>query len=245
MLPNQENFYWLFSSSAQTISAFVAFLITGFAVVLSMIDSLQKKDESLEDIHRKIKYQYYWKICVLAIVTGVAIVLNLLMVYLNGTNCSYKGALYIITVLFTIATTFFGIYFVLVIINPARYLIAAKELIKENVPDLHKSGKKVRQLEFMAEFIEFEKVIRDILKEKGWYIGYGETPKMAYSFRHMVEALLEHSVINKSDFVKMLEINKYRNLVFHGHQENVDSGILAQLNKMKKTLANHKNRGTD
>jgi hypothetical protein len=49
MPKDTQNYYWLFifSSSAQSISAFIAFLIAGYAIVLNVLDTLEDKDETL------------------------------------------------------------------------------------------------------------------------------------------------------------------------------------------------------
>jgi uncharacterized protein YutE (UPF0331/DUF86 family) len=49
---------------------------------------------------------------------------------------------------------------------------------------------------------------------------------MAYSFRQMIEALNRNELINRVELIELLQINKYRNLVFHGHQDKVDPKML-------------------
>ena len=80
LILNQENIYWLFSSSAQTISAFIAFLIAGYALVLSVMSNLEQQDESLIEIHTALRKQYYSKM------KGI--------VYSNGNGYSYTSEPY-------------------------------------------------------------------------------------------------------------------------------------------------------
>lgn len=42
-----ENIYWLFSSAAQTIAAFIAFLLAGYALVQTMMETAVQADETL------------------------------------------------------------------------------------------------------------------------------------------------------------------------------------------------------
>lgn len=131
MTQNQENFYWLFSSSSQTISAFIAFLITGYALVLNTMQLLEQKDESLEEIHHELKKNFFYKIIFLGIITALAILFSLWMVYLNGTNNSNKIWLYTLTIILNICSIVFGIWFVLSIINPNRFKKVAKDIARE------------------------------------------------------------------------------------------------------------------
>lgn len=240
MVQDQENYYWLFSSSAQTISAFVAFLITGFALVLNMMDSLQQKDETLEDIHHKLKSDYYKKIRVLAIITGLAIIFSLWMVYLNGTTSEHKCWLYTLTAILNVTAIIVGIFFVVSIINPSKYKKAAQEIIKEDKKDFPNTSNTVDQATFITEFIKLEKSVRDILQARQLYVPYGNTPKMVYSFRQMIEALNQNELINRDQLYELMTINKYRNLIFHGHQDKVDEGMLSRVSAAQKVIDNIK-----
>lgn len=236
MIQDQQNYYWLFSSSAQTISAFVAFLITGFALVLNMMDSLQLKDETLEEIHTKLKSDYYKKIRILAVFTGLAIIFSLWMVYLNGGTSAHKSWLFMLTAGLNITAIVVGILFIISIINPGRYRTAAKEIIKKNRQEFSITGSQVDQLFFMTEFIKLERKVRDILKGMDQFIPYGDTPKMMYSFRQMINALYQNELIDRNELNDLLQINKYRNLVFHGHQEQVDKGMLNRVKSAEKII---------
>lgn len=170
MPKDAQNYYWLFSSSAQSISAFIAFLIAGYAIVLSVLDSLEEKDETLADIHHQLKKIYYRKIVLLAIVTGLAILSSLVMVFINGEDLPYKPTLYIITALANAAAIILGLQFVLAMINPNRYKNAANEIIKEEKNIFPDSGHRVDQRQFINEFINLEKSIRDALVKRNLYI---------------------------------------------------------------------------
>lgn len=236
MTPDQQNYYWLFSSSAQTISAFVAFLVTGFALVLNIMDSLQQKDETLDDIHHKLKSDYYKKVRILAVVTGLAIIFSLWMVYLNGGISEHKWWLYILTAILNVTAIIVGIFFVVSIINPDKYKKAAQEIIKEDKKDFPDTGSTIDQATFITDFIKLEKSVRDKLQAKQLFIAYGNTPQMMFSFRQMIEALNRNELINRRQLEELMTINKYRNLVFHGHQDRVDEGMLKRVKAAQKII---------
>lgn len=238
MTINQENFYWLFSSSAQTISAFVAFLITGYALVLNSMQNLEMKDDTYEEINHKLKQKYYLRLIILMIVTGLAIISSLCMVFLNGIDYGPKGWLFPVTALVNLAAIILGVLFVLSIINPNNYKIAAKEIIKDD--KIKDSNTNVDIASFMTEFIKLEKSVRDKLQNRNLYVPFGNSPKMVYSFRQMVEALNKNELISYYDFLELLKINKYRNLVFHGHLDKVEADMLAKIQKAEKIIENIK-----
>jgi len=81
-----DNIYWLFSSSAQAIAAFVGFLAAGFFFIHDRIDKEIEKDETLEDVYHEIKNQHYKRLKLLLILTGWSIILSLFVVFINGYN---------------------------------------------------------------------------------------------------------------------------------------------------------------
>jgi hypothetical protein len=44
----------------------------------------------------------------------------------------------------------------------------------------------------------------------------------------MIEALLQNERIDRDFFDELLDVNKYRNLVFHGHVETADAAMIAR-----------------
>jgi hypothetical protein len=239
MIVDQQNIYWLFSSSAQAISAFVAFLLTGFALVLNMMDGLQVKDETLEEIHDKLKIQYYKIVRILVVVTAFAIVFSLLMVYLNGKDLCIKPFVFIITIALNFASIIGGIFFVITIIDPNKYKKAAQEIIQEEIAEKnveHFEKAVVDQFVFIGDFIKLEKTIRDLLRKKNLFIAYGETPQMMFSFRNMIMALFQNELINNNLYQELSVINKFRNLVVHGHQANVEATMMKRLRDVQQSI---------
>jgi len=231
-IAESQNIYWLFSSSAQAISAFVAFLLTGFALVHTMMDSLQQKDDTLEEIHSKLMRIYYRRIKWLASLTGLAIILSLMMVYLNGISVPYNSFLVVFTSCVNVAAIIGGILFVISIINPDKYKKAALDIIKEEKTALEPTGTPIQEVDFIRQFIQLEILIRDVLRKRDLYIPSRTGPRMSFSVRQMVEALYHNELIDQQLFNELMEVNKYRNLVIHGHKTDVDKGMLDKVNNL-------------
>jgi hypothetical protein len=234
MQVDDQKYYWLFSSSSQTIAAFIAFLVTGFAVVLNMMDTLQQKDETLAEIHGQIKADYYKKIFFLAVISGISILGSLLMIYLNGTAWRYKSVLYIITAGLNVIAIWLAILFIISIINPNKYNIAAKEIIEEDKSEFAPKDNNVAQVYFMNEFADLERKLYKILKVHGFATRDEADKKIP--FREVVTALFDHELISREELYELLQINKYRNLVFHGHLETVSEGMLDRIRSICRHL---------
>jgi hypothetical protein len=230
---DEQRFYWLFSACSQTIAAFIAFLVTGFAVVLNMMDSLQQKDETLAELHNQIKADYYKRIFFLTVISGTAIVASLSMIFLNGTPSQYKQELFAITLALNIIAISLAVYFIISIINPNKYKIAAKEIIEGDKNEFSTNENNVAQALFMNEFGDLERKLRKILKRRD---PSAEEENERIGFRPLVSALFEKGIISKEELYELLQINKYRNLVFHGHLETVNRGMLDRIKSLSNFL---------
>ena len=78
MFKSPDHIYWLFSSAAQAIAAFIGFLSAGFFFVYDHMQRQVDKDETLVEIYDELKKQYYRRLEWLLVFTGLTIVSSLL-----------------------------------------------------------------------------------------------------------------------------------------------------------------------
>lgn len=226
----QESLYWLFSASAQSIATFVAFLIAGYSLVYNIMDNLEQEDDSIGELHFDIKQGYYSKIKVISYLTGITIIFNLLMLFLNRYDFIFKNNLVVITVLLSITTIILGLRFVIKIIDPNKYKKAAERIIKKDGFEV--TGDKVDKADFFNLFLKLKNRLREIIKIKQLEV------KSVYEndipgFREMIDSLLYNELIDKKLYEELKKVGQYRNLVYHGHIDKVDQGMV---NKLKRAL---------
>lgn len=234
---NDENYYWLFSAAAQSIAAFIAFLIAGVALAFSMMDRLVDRDDTFYEVVDSLKRKQYGQLTGLAIVTGIAILSSLGAVYLNPYHTVFRTIMRGIATFFDIGAVFGSIAFVARIVDPGKYSRAAKreyavsQKTIEPVPGHEPSNA------FFREFIELEQSIRAYLKKHELYIPSQGAPRMSFSFRQMVDALYQNECITRDLRDLLLKINKFRNLLFHGHMDQVDEGVIKTLREARSRWA--------
>lgn len=219
-----DNIYWLFSSSAQAIAAFIGFLAAGFFFSYDRIDKQVDKDETLEEIYVDIKRQYYKRIKTLFILTGLSIILSLATVWLNGYDLDFAGIIIqSVVAALNVATIVWAILFVVFIIDPEKVSKTATKLIKQN-EDLFStsSGRVLSRGEFIDKFIELEKVLRAIAEK------HDITATDNFRFRNflplgeLIRILFRREIITKHQLVLLTEVNKARNLAAHGEISQID-----------------------
>lgn len=229
-----DKYYWLFSSSSQSIAAFVAFLLTGYALVLNVLENTQKNDPTLTEIHDSLKDKYFQRLKWISVVTGTSICFNLVCIMLNGSPGKFILYFMIFTFIITILSIILGLNFVITIIDPNRYKTTAKKLLKE----YSKEEESIDEGEFFKEFVKLESKIRDILITKQLYNHNGKNIRMDYSMRQMINALYENELISRYYYEKLLKLNKYRNLIFHGHETKVYKSVMEDINELNNHLNN-------
>lgn len=225
--------YWTFSAAAQSISAFVAFLLTGYALVHTLMESARERDDTLEEVHAALRKTYHLRLTCLAWLTGAAIVLSLLLVYLNRPQSLANGYFQAIVALVDVIAVAAGLYFVVSMVDPRKYERAAKKAIEDRPqPTIGTSPAS----DFFEAFLHLERLVRDYLRAKDLYVPSRGAPKMSFSFRQMIEALRSNEVIDSAKFEDLMEVNKYRNLVFHGHVSQVDARMVARTRELAKRI---------
>ena len=227
---NTDYIYWTFSAASQSIAAFVALLLAGYALVHALMEAARERDDTLDEIHAELRSIYHKRLRALAWLTGAAVILSLLIVYVNRSGSPPPTLALIGVALIDLAAVVFGLSFVVSIVNPAKYQKAAEKVLEHDASP-HGPPTQSSASEFFDAFLHLERLIRDYLRAHDLYVPSRGAPRMSYSFRQMIEALRLNEVINRTLFNELLELNRYRNLVFHGHLEQADVEMVQRTRK--------------
>ncbi len=233
---NTDYIYWTFSAAAQSISAFVAFLLTGYALVHTLMQAEREKDDTLEEIHSVLLLNYHDKLTILVALTGAAVIFSLSIVYINRSNTPAPTLLILAVGALDLLTIIYGFVFVVSIVDPKKYGRAAKKELKQTISEPELSPSKTPAGSFFDAFVHLETVVRDYLRKTDLYMPSRGSPQMSYSFREMINALYRNEKINHQFYEELLAINKYRNLVFHGHIKEAEISMLKKTQSAAKQV---------
>lgn len=226
---NDENIYWLFSAAAQSVAAFIALLLAGYALVHAQLESARSRDDTLEEVHLDLRRNYHGRLTLLACVNGAGIGLSLLVVYLNKWAFPGKEALMAFTAMVDVAAMTGGLVFVVKIVDPRRYAQAAARALKERSPEFELTGVAVDPTEFVEQFKLLSRAMRDLMHRRGLQRDPGEGPKRVMSFQAMLDMLSTADLIEPALQSTLADINKYRNLLYHGHFPEADRGMVERV----------------
>jgi hypothetical protein len=230
----RENIYWLFSSAAQAVAAFVAFLLAGYALVHAMMETAAQADETLIEIHEALKQRYHRQLSLLVVTTALAILACLSAVYFNKGTWVWFPWLAGTASALSAAAVVGGVVFVVTIVDPGKYRKAARQLARETKPKPDVPAAASRA-EFFANFIAVERLLRILWERRTGGERLSRRPGPP-TFREMLETLMLTEALPSGLSERLLAINRYRNLVFHGHVEQVDGELLGELKAIRAQL---------
>ncbi|GEM_PF-1743864 len=243
---NIDNYYWAFSSAAQSISAVIAFLLAGVALAFTMMDRVADQDATLYDVIEAFKVSLHSEMAALVTITGLAILSSLFATYLNPHPGRLRDGVMIFATFMDVAAVLAAVYYVIRIVSPRRYMRAARRAYAAATtttttttpPPAHTQPSSI----FFHHFIALEQDIRDYVKRENLYVPNQGEPMISYSFRQMVNALYQNEKITPELRDQLLEINKFRNLLFHGHIDKVGQDVTGKLICVRQTWDREKNR---
>jgi hypothetical protein len=137
----------------------------------------------------------------------------------------------LVAALVDISIVIASIVFVASIVRPSRYSKAAQREYIASQKNIEAAPGQEPSSMFFRQFIELEQSIREYLKQHKLYIPSQGAPRMSFSFRQMVDALYQNECIPREFRDMLIEVNKFRNLVFHGHMDQVNEGVIRSLQK--------------
>ena len=127
-----------------------------------------------------------------------------------------------------------GVWFVITIIDPAKYQTVAKQLAGE-IEALAPVAHRISRGDFLELFIEIEQLVRKIWSQRaeGQRLG---SRQGSPSFREMLEVLFAHAIIGEKLHTQLLSVSKHRNVVVHGHVDFVNPGVLDEAELARQAL---------
>ena len=229
---DKDALYWLFSTAPQAIAALVGLIFAGVSFINGKIDDRVDNDETLSDIAKEAKKQVYKGLKILITLTFWGIIIDLLYIYFNpillAESKLRRGLFFAIPIfIFNIVIIFKAIKYVKKIMDPNFF----DNIIKEIANTYHEGV--VDIAEFIKHFIEFEKVLRELIKRD---YQQEEGPNK-WSIPLMTRILVNNKIITYEERGQIININRLRNIVIHGGDvEKVDKKIDDELQKITHKL---------
>jgi hypothetical protein len=219
-----DGLYWFFGSSAQSIAAFLALLLTGFALILTLMDSALRRDETLLEIHTSLRRRHYRGVIVTSALLMGAALMSLAIVALRAWGVSLPDWIHFTVFVLVLTSLATGTVFVLWIVDPSKYEKAARRLLDQQQPQ-RAALPTAAVGSFMATFIEIESRLRRLADDAGLLRSSRGVARFP-SLPDIIEVLQRRDYLDSALARELFDLSKYRNLVAHGEESVVDRRML-------------------
>jgi hypothetical protein len=233
---NNDQIYWIFSSSVQGIAAFIAILLSGYVFVVNVMDNQALRDETLVDVHKNLKSEYYRYLKWLSFLAGFSIIASIVMLIINPYEMCLKPWLFWPTILAVILTVIVGLGFVLKVIDPKKYEKKVADMLSQEPSS---PSQQVTVGAFMEEFIKLEKELRQVYENSPFIVQRQSTglpwPKRLWE---IIDIFSKTELFRNGKEVDMLrEVIRMRNLLVHGEQERVSQEWIDKIQSARNIIS--------
>ena len=242
--PDRQDIYWLYSAAAQALAAFTGLLVTGYALVLSQLSERDKADESIRTITAQLRRQYYGLLKSLGIISAIAILGSLVILYLNGMGHWSLRYIHPVVLFLVGASVAMGVWFVFNIVNPDAISATASRQLRESpalqadAPTPPNAPGVLEQYKTEADFLEAAAAI-----EKKVWEAYGKLGSIVlepgsdlHSLSYAVRALHQEGKISTTLRQMLLDFIPIRNALAHGGRLDDDPRLVSLLTAIRHQL---------
>ncbi|MDA1634481.1 hypothetical protein PDK11_16635 [Bacillus cereus] len=226
---NQNNIYYIFSTSAQTLAALVGFVLTAYIFTHQNLRNIKESDETLAEIVDETISKYYKLIFILSCYTAVTLIGDILMLQLNNIPYwRFRPFLFTLFSMLNVSGIILAFTIALYILRPFRDSELAKKIFDQETDGIDKP---IKAGEFIEKFIELEQLITKST-EKMQFKGQKRWPTL----RDRLQFLYISERIDKKELEALMRVIKFRNLVVHGQVTNIERDIYETLNELLNSL---------
>jgi len=242
---------YIYSTSAQVVAGLYGLTLTGFIFFESKLKDIVLEDVTYYDHIESLKKVYYRDITTIGLITILSILMCFFSISLYKVD-SYKqlpiNLLLTLTMAFTITAIISIVQFSIKLLDPNKLSQIGKK-IKSSI-EKNKSNKIDKTeniettnsmlLEFMKNYNELELTIINFAQELDELkITYEiKDQKTKPKIRDAFKILIYNQVINSIDMENIDMLRKYRNVVVHGKDFNIDESILNILKTYNEAMKN-------
>lgn len=234
---NQPSF-WLFGASAQAVATLFAFILAGYQLADAQLDEMDDQDEEERQIKERLKERDFHHLKALSAFSGIAIVGSLLLISVNDVGYPLRRPLTLTTGSYILISVVLSILVVLRVVDPGRRPGAARELIGEGrppSPEAERPGKAVHRAVFIDAFIDLETDLRRLLEARARELDID--PGERLGFGRLARELHRLDILERPLYHELQELGRLRNLVVHGHLDEVEAGYHEHLVSTHRELS--------
>lgn len=237
LLLNENQILYIYSTSAQVVAGLYGLTLTGYIYLNDKLGKLEVEYDTLIDVVKELREQYFKQITVLGIgcVLGIGLCISLLGALFNIKNNNLFSFLLNQTTIIVVFEIVGIILFSWKMANPRSIEKANQKLLKENEFNQEQKGN-------LEEFLKKWNSIESKVKELGKKYIYNRQDEDIFKNKYksniieILNLLLSLEILNKDQYYQINELRKYRNSVVHSPIPSVSTNSVRIAQKIETEI---------
>lgn len=239
ILIGHEELRWIFSATAQSISAMVAFLLAGYALFIGELNKQEERDPSCEEIIHRMKTGFFDKLRTIFWLAFLSIGFSLVSIIFAKEIRTWAGAyIHGVTFILILFTLLSICLFVTPLIDPYRINNIANQMFYERKRKIEgekgetddpKPSKEEGENN-ISKFLTKFKYLENLLSEFNGIDGRVKS----FPSSVIAKKALEKGIFTKDFYAKLRGVIMFRNLLLHSDVNEVSP---QEINLLDETIA--------
>lgn len=234
---NENQILYLFSAASQIIAAVYGLIITGYIFLRNELDRKVSDDESLEEIVKCLKDDYYTSIIYISFITLASITLCFISISLEThPNILLLNIMINISVATILLELVVIVFFVIKILNPNSFEMASNKIVN-NTYEM-KTGNKGSLEKFLYYYNQIEYILD---KYGNAYIDIKNNEEPKYRKNNIAKTKLVYIIFNEGKITdrlkhRLIELISFRNSLIHGTDLSVSENAVKSAKEIFEEL---------
>lgn len=235
LLDDENNVFYFFSTGAQVLAGLFGLTLTGYIFFSDHLDKMVRDDETLFDIVKLLKDDYFKTIIKMCIVLIISLSLAFLNIaYAKSPNINVRNSFNFIGAFFILLEIFYIVLFIVRVTNPSKFDKSNQRLLKNEI--VGKSEQVGKLEDFFEQWKKLESLIDKLYKTNNSNLLYYSQYQNMTPLIIKVKDLINSEVISADLLSEIDEMRRKRNIIVHGNDSTVYIETIEKLKSIIKKI---------
>ncbi|AUD63864.1 hypothetical protein BK010_09780 [Tenericutes bacterium MO-XQ] len=222
----KNNIFYLFSTGAQTLAGLFGLTMAGYVFLVERLDKSVDEDDTLIDIVKELKSNYFNMVCRMGVVLFIAVSVSLLNIITVSENLnSFNNLFGSLGFLLLLLVLLYIIIFIFNVADPEKNEKSIKTLYEEIEKNNNKQTGDVA--EFLSLWNKLENLIN--LSSQNSKFNLYNSNKLNNSIWNKLKFLRNSKELDTDLIDRIDEMRRLRNLIVHGKEPRVSQNTIEEL----------------
>ena len=236
---SKDNIFYLFSTGAQTLAGLFGLIMAGYVFLVERLDKSVDEDDTLVDIVKQLKNNYFSMICRMSIILFIAVLVALInILYAHTIIDTFNNIIGLIGFLLLLLELVYIIIFIFNVADPEKNEKSINILFDE----IKRNNNE--EIGDIAEFLKLWNTLESLINMNSVY-NNKKLNNVNNSIWNTLKILRYSKEVDSGLIDRIDEMRRIRNLIVHGKEPKVYQNSIIELQKLINDIENNPGFGND